>query len=670
MTSWIEAVPAFIAALLILGVPGAAVLAVLRLRGLAALCLAPAVSVSVVSVSAVVAPAIHLPWGWPVLLLGTAIAAVAAFLARRLIPALRTAVQDAPHGRGTLPGSVSARGTVVAAAVGVLVALAITTVFLTVSAANPEQFTQGYDSVFHLNATEYAVQTKDASSFAISGFILPPGKSAFYPAAWHGLASLLVLLTGISIPAATNIMWLAVSGVVWPLACVFLTLILVGEKRTVLLGAGALAAAFPAFPYLLLQYGSAYPNLLSNALVPVGVGLVLLIIRPPAHAPLAPAMALTLVVLFLPGAAMAQPNGVFSILLVLTPLLAYLLFAWLRTGYKHSRRRGWVRTALLVLAAAAVAGVLFALPQFRSLFNYTSPAFMAFPLALLRNFTHAPDPIWFPAVALALLVLLGVWTAARAHRMRWLLVSLVLITFTYALAAGTNLPLANVVMAPWWDNPERIAALMPLVAVPLAAVGLGRCLDWLPARYPRVRLVSTRPGRTTAAAALAVVLAFSNPGFWQMAGAVGQMYNVPAEPDGLAQVDAQELALIHRLDQFTTPRDVIANNPYNGSALAMALAGRHMLFPYSSQGDLTPDMYTLRFWLNRVGSDQAVCAAAKRLGVTYLLDFGTDYIPAFDNPKSLYSGVTLAAGTEGFTLVAKEGHAALYKLTLCGGVPM
>ena len=100
----------------------------------------------------------------------------------------------------------------------------------------------------------------------------------------------------------------------------------------------------------------------------------------------------------------------------------------------------------------------------------------------------------------------------------------------------------------------------------------------------------------------------------------------------------------------------------------MALANRTMLFPYSSQGDLSPDLYTLRFWLNRIGSDQQVCAAAKRQGVTYLLDFGTDYIPAFDNPRSLYPGVTLAPDSDAFTLVASDGHARLFKLTLCGGV--
>lgn len=698
MSSWLEALPAFVVALLILALPGAAIMVVLRVRGLIALCLAPAVSVSIVAVSAVVAPVIHLSWGIPVVALGTFVAAALAWVARRLIPALQnieapylggqsTGQQSTGQQSSGKPGAGNQIGSqrynqsgkvrrcsgVGPATAGVATALAVTAALLTWVAVNPEQFTQGYDSVFHLNATAYAVEQGNASSFAISSFILPTVKSSFYPGAWHGLASLLVIITGVSIPAATNIMWLAVAGVVWPLSCVFLTRVLFGDRSLLLLSAGALAAAFPAFPWLLVQYGSAYPNFLSNALVPVGIGLVLLVIRPTVHSGLEPARALALVALFLPGAVTAQPNGVFTILLVLTPVLGWLLFRWLRTGFERGRRHGWLRVAVLLLCIAAVTGALSTLPQIRALFNYTSPAFMAFPLALLRNFTHAPAPIWFPAVALTALVSFGAWKGRRRTGLRWLPASLLLLAFTYPLTAGTNLPVANIAMAPWWDNPERIAALMPLLAVPLAAFGLVQFVDWWRERFPNVgqRTFPTRDtGEMAAVAGLVVVLIFSNPGLWQMKSEVGAMYKVPVAPDGLAQVDAQELALIHRLTNYTTPDDVIANNPYNGSALAMALADRTMLFPYSSQGDLSPDQYMLRFWLNRVGSDLEVCAAAKRLGVTYLLDFGTDYIPAFDNPRSLYPGVTLAADSEAFTLVASEGHARLYKLTICGGTPI
>lgn len=658
MTSWIEALPAFVLALLILLVPGLLVMAALRIKSLAALTLAPAVSISIVATSAVVAPLIHLPWNWPVVLLGTAITVAGAYLGRRYIPALNHS-ESVPEKRGMVP----------AALLGVAGALVTVCIIVMLNASNPEQFTQGYDTVFHLNATEYAVRTGDASSFDISHFITVNEAKMFYPAAWHGLASLLVVITGISVPAATNVLWLAVAGVVWPLGCVFLTRVLIAENRTAVLAAGVLAGAFPAFPYLLLKYGSAYPNALSNAIVPVGIGLVLLIIRPAAHKLIDPPMALAVVVLYMPGTVTAQPNGIFSILVVLSPLLLWLLYVWIRTGWMLRKTNGVLRLILVVGLAAGATSALFLLPQIRSLFNYTNPAFLPFWAALLRSFTQAPDPVVFPAVALVILILIAARKVWREHRLYWLVVAFVLLCFSYPMTAGTNNVLSNALLAPWWDNPERIAALMPLVGVPLAAIGLAHVLTLLARRFPyRMWWAGLGASRAAGAMLLALAITFSNPGLWQVSGSIGNAYNVPEEPNGFAQIDAHELSLIHRLDQLTGPNDVIANNPYNGSALAMALADKNMLFPYSSQGQLSADQYLLRFWLNRVGSDQNVCAAAKRLGVTYLLDFGTDYIPAFDDPRSLYPGVTLAGDSQGFTLVAKDGHAALYKLTLCGGV--
>ena len=129
MSSWFEAVPAFALALLILALPGVAVLMALRIRGLMALFLAPAVSVSVLAVSAVVAPLIHLPWGIPVVLLGTAVATVAAWVARRLIPALNNILLIAgPRSRVGLGAALAGAG----------VSLAITTLLLLLVAPTPE----------------------------------------------------------------------------------------------------------------------------------------------------------------------------------------------------------------------------------------------------------------------------------------------------------------------------------------------------------------------------------------------------------------------------------------------------------------------------------------------------------------------------------------------------
>jgi hypothetical protein len=112
---------------------------------------------------------------------------------------------------------------------------------------------------------------------------------------------------------------------------------------------------------------------------------------------------------------------------------------------------------------------------------------------------------------------------------------------------------------------------------------------------------------------------------------------------------------------------VLANNPFNGSALAMSLAHRTMLFPYSSMSAYDEDLVLLSRGLNMVGFDPAVCAAARHKGVTYLLDFGTDFITAEASASLTFPGIDLAAGSGAFSLVARVGHAKLYKLSSCAG---
>lgn len=669
MTSWLEAIPALLAALLIMATPGAVVVAALRVSPWLAVGLAPAVSVSIIAVSAIVGPVLGLRWGWGVAALGTAVVVVVVLLLRRLVPALR--VQGG--GKGALGGWCRPS---LGAVAGVLLGFVITFAVVANVARNPEQITEGYDTVFHLNAVQYVLEQGNASSLGISSFILPDSRTAFYPAAWHAIVALLVQLTGVSIPAGTNIVWLATAGVVWPASCVFFVRVLTGRQTAGLVAAGGLAAVFPAFPYLLLYYGSAYPNSLANSLVPVGLGLVVLLIRQFRTARGSRSLTLVLLVLFLPGAALAQPNSIFSISLVLTPLLVVVAYRWIKGGFDLSSRQGLFRVGKLFGSAAAAAAILFSIPQFRSLFHWTSPKSMSVRQAIWSNLTQAPDPMQAPAWALTVLMLLGLIIMVLRYRQPWMVASLVLTVLVYALAAGTNNTIANSLLAPWWDNPERIAALLPLLAVPLAAVAVGwLCTQFLRLaagignRAPQVFMLLCRYVTPAVAAVAVVVLAFFNPTLDQMEGALARTYRVPAEPDPQAQLDTDELALIGELGNYTTEDDVLANNPYNGSALAMALAHRKMLFPYSSMTAYDKDLMLLSQGLNMVGFDQEVCAAAVRKGVTYLLDFGMDFIAAQESATVTFPGIDLASDSGAFSLVAQVGHAKLYKLSTCAGGP-
>ncbi len=49
------------------------------------------------------------------------------------------------------------------------------------------------------------------------------------------------------------------AALVWPAGIVFLTVTLFGPHRVLVIAAGVLAAACPAFPLLMIDYGVLYP---------------------------------------------------------------------------------------------------------------------------------------------------------------------------------------------------------------------------------------------------------------------------------------------------------------------------------------------------------------------------------------------------------------------------
>lgn len=658
MTSAYQAVPAFLVALSILVLPGAAVMAVLRIRGFAAVALIPVVSISIVGVSAIVGPLLGMDWGWSVPAVGLAVVLVALLFLLRLLPALQTEQAQRNWELHLLRWGLA--GAAVAA-------LAITARFF-LAVENPEQITQNYDTVFHLNSVRYVLDQANASSWFVNEFSRPGAdKPAFYPGVWQGLVSLVVQLSGVSIAAATNVMWLAGAVIVWPLSALFLTRVLVGPRVVALAASGVLAAAFAAFPFQLLYYGTVYPNGLSTSLLPVGVALTLVILKQGRSAPLSPGTAWLLLILYLPSQALSQPNGLFSIVFLLTPLLLFLLFRWLKSGFARSPTAGQVRILLTVVAVVVGLVLLFTSPKMRGLSQWAHPKSMPFIEALWRAATNFPDPAWTPALILTALVLGGLYLLARYDARSWLIASWALTVVVYGLAIGSNNDVGNALISPWYGNPDRLAALMAVIGVPLAAVAVA----WL------IRVVALRSRgwlvgwRAPLGAILAVtVLAAASPTLWQINSRMAEAFYVPDSPQDYKQLDVDELALLQRLDTLTPPDAVLANNPWNGSALAVALANRDVVFPYMSMSALDNDRLLLSKRLDDVGTSPRVCAAAQRLGVSYLLDFGDDLIAAaYVEGKRRYPGIDAAAESDAFELVASEGHAKLYRLTSCAGDP-
>lgn len=638
-------------ALLILVLPGAAVTAVLRLRGLVAVALTPVLSVSIIAVSAIVGPFLGMTWGWEVPALGTVVVVLALLLVTR-------PYRDKGH---VHRGTGDDRRALVWGLVGAGVAAVFITSRVLIAASSLESFTQNYDTVFHLNAVHYALENGDASSMTIADFTQPGSDGAApYPGAWHAVVTLVVMLSGAGIPLATNVVWLAAAGLVWPTATLFLTRILVGPRPVVLAAAGVLTSAFAAFPYLLLYYGSLYPNTLAYAFLPTGVALTMVVLRE-ARSPLVErGTAILLSVLYLPAQILSQPNGLFSVVFLLTPLLVLLLMSWIRSGFRSGRVGGGLRIGLTLLLVISVLTALLTNSRFRSLFFWAHPKSMPFGEALWRAATQFPLPTWVPAPVLTALVLYGLYLLARYDRRHWMIVGFLLTTLVYGLAVGSQNEVGNALIVPWYGNPDRLAALMPIFGVPLAAVGVEKIISVVQHRSRR-----DVPGPVLALAATALV-AIASPTLWQMNFSLAERFEVPTTPDSSKQLDADELALLRQLEDLVPEDTVLANNPWNGSALAVALTDRDVLFPYMSLGDLGEDRELLRSSLDEIARNQEVCAAAERLGVRYLLDFGTDLTEQSEIAGTrTYPGIDRASRSDAFETVARTGNARLLELPPC-----
>ena len=128
-------------------------------------------------------------------------------------------------------------------------------------------------------------------------------------------------------------------------------------------------------------------------------------------------------------------------------------------------------------------------------------------------------------------------------------------------------------------------------------------------------------------------------------------------------VDDEEYRLLGELHDDLPAGAGVATVPYNGSSMAYALEGvrtttTHLYYT------ATPDVRTINEHLDEAASDPQVCRALEDLDVDYALDFGPREVSQ-TNFRVGYPGFDSLATSPGFEVVAREGHAVLYRITAC-----
>ena len=634
--TWAAAAPSLVVAAALLVVPGLLVALAAGIRGVLAAGLAPVLSVTVVATTAMAAQVLGMPLGAVTLTAGTAVALL-------VVLAVRVGVQRAGRG-GSPAASPDGRRALVAGLLGAAVGALSIGVGLARGMGPADRWPQTFDAVFHLSAVDHVLRTGDGSALTVGTLVAPDRTRAFYPAAWHDLVALVASWSGVDPPTAANAVALTAAAVAWPLGCVALTRVGLGPAPVPLAAAGALAGAVTASPVLLTGYGTLWPNALATALLPACLALLadLLGLGPRPAVPRGvgwPLLGAATV-----GLGLAHPNAVVALLVV---GVAALVVGWWERG---GRER-----VISLSTAAAVGWILLLSPAFDAQRSTSWPARERLPQALGEWLALAPQRVPIPALV-AGLALAGCVVAAVRPGLRWLLAVHVTGAALFVLVAGSDSMVSRLVSGAWWDDPFRLAALVGLAGVPLAALGVDAIAGWGVARLPRVTESTAVTALSTALVAL-VVVAGAVSGSADTSRVVATWYR----PESM--LSPSERAFVGSIGAVAPADQRVAGNPWDGAALSGPLARREAVFPHLA-GRWGSDRDLLATSLSAVATTPGVCGALDRLHVRYVL-VGPSGFWSGDGRRALFGGLSVA-GHPGFVEVARAGRVSLWRVTACG----
>ena len=654
---WLPLIPPVLTVSALLFVPGLLITAVAGLPLRTAVALAPAVSIGVIAGAGVVAPLVSVPWGTGLVVVLTGIMVLAAAVARLLAARLRARTASSRP-----PAQRPALADVLVYTVLLGVSVLITAWLVAREINTPDAISQTFDAVFHLNAVEWVLRTGNASS--VKCYLESP-EGGVYPMGWHTLVALTLKLTGsTSIPLATNAAAVAVSALAWAGGCLALTSRLLGRRRLAMVVTAFLCAASSSFPLLLLSFGVLYPNFLAVSLLP-GMIAALMDLFPAHDEPPAPLLLIPALVLAVGGLGMAQPNVIVTFLLALSILLAVWVVRAVsdaRHGGPARRVRGRVITCIAL--APVIIGLWVALRPPQEAASWGPNAVTSAVVGEVITSTPQAQPIvWIMAIP----AIIGAVAAWRRRRLRWFVVfhavncALYIISKTMPMEGATK-DLRYWLVGTWYSDTFRLAALFPLTAIPLAALGACVIADWAAQRYPALRLREAGGTRRRVAyGALVAVLVLFGPASWAPSQALRKLEMTYIMDAGSPLLTPDEMALIKRLPDLVGEEEVVAVDPRSGAALAYALAGTDTTVKHIFYHD-TPDLKIVNTRLRFVATDPRVCEALDSLGVHYVLDFPGKLIRVDDD----FSGFKSLSAVNGFTLVSRQGRAALYRITACG----
>lgn len=674
--SWLAILVPFLMGLLLLFVPGLLVTTAVRLRGFDAVAIAPPVSVAVLAVSAIIAPMVGVGWSLWVPLVFAVIVAALGFVVTFGLNKL--GLLDAPYKRQL--GSTIVRTPMTwnikqqawlyaSVAIGSLLTLRNTARGI----GAPDWISQTWDNNFHLNAVRYIVDHNNGSALFVANMTSGGGPATFYPLAWHDFVSLVFMHSDASIPVATNAFAMAVAGVVWPLSVMYMVRSIFRANPVALMLTGIAAASMSSFPFSLIYFGVLYPNLLGYALLPVGIGMMAQLFRVGLVRYLATTQSLFLGLFVALGIALAHPNAVMSMLVLIMPIFIARVVLQIIAAVKKETP-WWV----VALQTVVIAGIFYLISY---LWEIVRPAKEAGEMwhpqssqgealgGMLTNEALTSKPLW----AVTTLSLIGIFFLIKCrNRLYWVLGMWGVLAYYYVAVRSLAWEDGRYeVVGVWYHDSFRLAALVPIVTLAFVAYGahqlstlladklVGADLSRFKGRLREHGLVATVLG-ALAVIILGTVMQTAAP-LNNYLHASRALYEPTLESPLLTP---DEYNVLEHVDDYVAPDEEILVSPFNGGALAYAFADRKVT-AYHTLWSMTEDEGYLYKNLDKAKTDPKVCQILEKDNIDYFLWFGWKEVNNTGDHAMWYPSFDKVVDSDLVEPVYHSGGATLYKITAC-----
>lgn len=574
----------------------------------------------------------------------------------------------------------------------VLVTFAVTAYVFRRGISSPDAFIQVYDNSFHLSVVQSMKASSDFSIMSVSSYLEngtasfnPDPAAGFYPAAWHILAALIAQAFELTTPIAINMTNFIFIAIIFPLGVQSLIRELFGNCPRTCLCASIVAVASTAFPWSFLYWGPVYPNLAAFCSVPAVAALMiwlfskfdanLYFIRTDLGA-------WGLALLCMAALVVLQPNAVFTLGIILIPVLVSSLGGCIQTLVVNWKRLPLMAAKLigrsLVLLLIALVWLLMYRASFMSaVVSFTWP-----------SFTNLFDAIWraaslsynegTPCFLLAVFVVLGCLRALANRRWTGYFGVYFFANLLFIVDATLDGPVRHVLTGFWYTDQYRVAAMASLFSIPLSTLGLDWTVDTITRALVEDGIDSAESSRVFPQILCGVLAAcgllwpqsvgfsfdngYSPLGFTK--GVTSYMYSLSDYDNNLTANEASFLTEVREI----AGDDLIINNPFDGSVYGYAAYDLNIMYrKFSLVGDgETSTSRGLREGLDRYEDDLTVGNALKQTGAKYLLkldydESGREGVDMTRYRKSDWVGIdSVTDETPGFKLVLSRDDMRLY----------